>query len=344
MGTIISSIPYKSQYDADASEFRNDCGPASLAMILQSFGVHVSTDAVYRKTGTKANRYVSIGQLMRAGLSYGVPFEYFYDWSLDQLMDRLSKGQPLITLVHYGAWSQLEPGVSTQNKFKGPHFVVVLGFDNQYIYVNDPLWKLERRNEGYRKAWSHDQFMQAWNSNHLDGNRDRSGIYSHRVLPTRGYKPADPNAASAIEFPSLEAQRMQAWIKYFSLPKPDAENPASLNAYQSAMSKWGKDYVEHTVTAEDDLTQIAERYYGDAEKWPVILAYNGLTESDTIFDEDVLRIPEPSREAPSRTPDEPRGGSLGTPQLEKEALPAELSEDLVRPVIFTGTNLGDNAS
>ncbi|GAG86338.1 unnamed protein product, partial [marine sediment metagenome] len=191
MGTLISSVPYKSQYDDDAVEFRNDCGPASVAMILHAFGIKVSTDNVYRKTGATANRYVSVGQLIRAGLSYKVPFDYFYGWSLEQLQDTLRKGHAIITLVHYGAWSQLNPGISTQNKFKGPHFVVVIGFDEKHIFVNDPLWRGTRRSEGYRRAWTHEQFMAAWESNHLDGNRERSGILSRRTLPTDKYGKSD---------------------------------------------------------------------------------------------------------------------------------------------------------
>ena len=38
MGLIIPSIPYKSQYDDDASDFRNDCGPACVAMVLNALG------------------------------------------------------------------------------------------------------------------------------------------------------------------------------------------------------------------------------------------------------------------------------------------------------------------
>jgi uncharacterized protein YvpB len=154
MGLILSSIPYKSQYDPDASEFRNDCGPASLAMILHAFGINVSTNSVYRKTGTEANRYVSVSQLMRAGLSYGVPFDYFYNWSIEKLKEGLLAGHTMIVLVHYAGWSKINPGVSTQNTFEGPHFVTVVGFDDEHIFVNDPLWKEERRGEGYRKAWT----------------------------------------------------------------------------------------------------------------------------------------------------------------------------------------------
>lgn len=347
MGVIIPSIPYKSQYDEDAVEFRNDCGPASLAMILRAFGVNVSTDAVYKKTGAIANRYVSIGQLMRAGLAYDVPFDYFYNWTIEKLQTSLHQGHAVITLVHYGAWSKINPGISTQNTFQGPHFVVVLGYDEKYIYVNDPLWKEDRRSEGYRHAWTHAEFMAAWESNHLDGNRERSGITSIRSLPTKNYGPNDLDAAiPQFELHPEESQRLKAWISYFSLPEPDVHNPASMNAYQSAMSKWGHRIALHTLSPEDDLSLIAQKYYGDREKWPVILAFNGLTQSDTLHDGIQLKIPEPL-ENPSPIPEEqmPRGGTFIHSDIEKER-PSPLAPAVnLEPLsIFPGTILGDNSS
>lgn len=321
MGVIIPSVPYKSQYDPDAEEFRNDCGPASLAMILQAFGVNVSTNAVYRKTGTKANRYVSVSQLMRAALSYGAPFEYFHSWSLDQLKELLGKGHAVIALVHYGAWSQINPGISTQNPFKGPHFVVVLGYDDEYIYVNDPLWKEARRAEGFRKAWTHEQFYAAWNSNHEDGNRDRSGIMSRRTLPTQSYGRGDWPAPTRAQLDPRELNRLYAWVAYFGVPKPNMENPASLNAYLAAMGKWGQRIAHHEVDENDDLGLLAHKYYGDPMKWPVIMAFNGLAPADTIRDGDKLQIPEPL-ETPVRIPLEelPRGRTYIHSNLEKERL------------------------
>ncbi|MEX2143961.1 MAG: C39 family peptidase, partial [Anaerolineales bacterium] len=118
MGTIIPSIPYKSQYDPDADEFRNDCGPACIAMVLSAFGISASTNAVYRKTGATANRYVSIGELMRASQSYGVDFDYLYGWTVAKLADVVQTGRAVIALVHYGAWSQLNTGISTQSTFE----------------------------------------------------------------------------------------------------------------------------------------------------------------------------------------------------------------------------------
>jgi len=318
MALLIPSIPYKSQYDPDASEFRNDCGPASLAMILQAFGINVSTNAVYRKTGTEANRYVSVSQLMRAGLSYGVAFDYFYNWTIEDLKEKLQQGRTMITLVHYGGWSKISPGVSTQNSFQGPHFVTIVGFDEENIYVNDPLWKEERRQEGYHKAWTYAEFLAAWDSNHEDGNRDRSGIVTQRTLPTKSYEEEAWPAPNRVQMDPREFQRMQAWSNLLGLPHADLTNPASVNAYIAAMGKWGLRIAQHKVEEHDDLGILAQKYYGDPMKWNVILAFNGLTQSDTIHDGDLLIIPEPL-EQPIRVPIEaiPSGGTFRHSEIRK---------------------------
>lgn len=321
MGLIISAIPYKSQYDPDAEEFRNDCGPACLAMVLNGFGVNVSTNAVYRKTGAKANNYVSISQLMRAALSYDLPFDYFYDWTIEDLKASVQAGKPAIALVHYGGWSQINPGISTQNTFQGPHFVVVLGYDDEYIYVNDPLWKEARRSEGYRKAWTYAQFDTAWGSNHEDRNRDRSGIVATRALPTSAFGAGGWQAPTRVQLSPELRQRIVAWALYRGMPEPVLDTPATVNAYLVAMGKWGQRIATHAVDAEDDLGSLALEYYGDPNKWRVILAFNGLAPGDTVFDGDSLRIPEPL-EQPVNIPADarPSGGTFYHTQLFKDRL------------------------
>jgi hypothetical protein len=293
MGVILSSIPYKSQYDPDADEGRNDCGPASIAMLLHGFGINASTNAVFRKTGAKSNQYVSIGQLMRAATSYGIAFDYFYNWSIPQLIDGLQRGKAIMTLVHYGAWSQINPGISTQNPFKGPHFVAVIGADEENIYVNDPLWTGVRRGDGFRRAWTHAEFFEAWSSNDLDGNRDCSGIISQRSIATEPYGSGTWTPVPEVLLDPRIVNRIRAWVLFLGGTEPKLDNPASVNSYKVAMAGWGSRIARHTIGENDDLGTVALRYYGDPLKWQVILAFNGLRSGDTIADGDTLFIPEP---------------------------------------------------
>lgn len=293
MGVVIPSIPYKSQYDPDADEFRNDCGPACMAMLLHAFGFNVSTNVVYAKTGAKPNNYVSVAQLMRVALSYGIPFDYYARWSLSQLQEALQKGKGIIALIHYGALSQINPGISTQSTFEGPHFVVVVGADDEHIFVNDPLWKEARRSQGFRKAWTHAQFMEAWSRNPEDGNTPCCGLITQPSLPTAPY---GSGAWSPIQNYSLDTQtisRLRAWVYFNNAPQPNLNNPATVNAYLTVMGGWGTRVARHTVDADDDLGTLALRYYGDPLKWRVILEFNGLTPGDTIADGQVLMIPQP---------------------------------------------------
>jgi uncharacterized protein YvpB len=309
MGVIIPSIPYKSQYDPDANVFRNDCGPACLAMLLNAFGYSASTNVVYAKTGAKPNNYVSVAQLMRVALSYNVPFDYYARWSLDQLLDAIHKGKGIVALVHYGAWSQINPGISTQNKFEGPHFVVVVGADDDHIFINDPLWKEMRRSQGFRKAWTKNQFMEAWSRNQEDGNTPCCGLVSQQSLPTAPY--SSGAWAPKMDF-TLDAQtikRIRAWAFFNNAPQPNLDNPATVNAYMTVMGGWGTRVAHHTISSDDELSTLALHYYGDPRKWRVILEFNGLSANDTISDGVELLIPQPL-ETPVEIPAKPSGGTF----------------------------------
>lgn len=301
MGQLIGSIPYKSQYDADANQYRNDCGPACVAMILNGLGKSVTTNIVFRRSGAEANGYVSVSQMIRAAQTYKVTFKYYYPWTLNDLKLAVKAGTAPITLVHYGAWSSLG---KTQNKFTGPHFVVVVGYDDKHIYVNDPLWKDPRRYEGERIAWTNEEFMAAWGTASKDGNRNYSGIYCTHPLPVDAFgvggepQPTqpEPEPEPVVEIyqvdPALE-RRITAWAAYFNVPLNELSSKAVVSAYEDAMSDWGLRVMLHEVTSDDTLPLIALKYYGDPKYWDVLVYFNGMAFTDTIHDGDILSVPEP---------------------------------------------------
>ena len=63
-------------------------------------------------------------------------------YNIQTLRDQLDKGLPTIVLITYG----YIPG--RQSSYTGGHFVVVVGYDDNYFYVNDPDYYGIRRNEG----------------------------------------------------------------------------------------------------------------------------------------------------------------------------------------------------
>lgn len=121
---MINDIPYFSQWDGSANKTRDDCGPSCIAMILDSYGELLTVNDVFDKTGAAPDYYISFDQMYKAIRSYGYTFDVMYDQSPEGLRFLLDKGQTPIALIHYEFLSSRQ-----DNGFKGPHFVVVTGYD-----------------------------------------------------------------------------------------------------------------------------------------------------------------------------------------------------------------------
>lgn len=287
--TVVLDIPYKSQCDPDASASRNDCGPACLAMILNGLGQPVTTDAVFRRTGAAPDGYVSSAQLLRVADSYRSPLEFRRNWGLMELHTMIDLNRPLIALVHYAAFSELQPGMSTQSSFKGPHYVLVVGYDDDHVIVHDPLWAGNRRDEGAYKVWPNAVWMHAWGRCHEDGdacgnyNPDFSALISVYQLPSR----------ARARVPTSVIRCIRAKAALDGKPQPDLTRPATLNAYVTALGNWGQHVVVRRVEPTDTLWRLAKAYYGDGNRLNVIQYFNGLAETDVIQDGQLLLIPEP---------------------------------------------------
>jgi hypothetical protein len=301
MGIILRTIPYKSQYDDDASQYRNDCGPACVAMILNALGLNVTTNTVFRRSGANWNSYVSVSQMIRAAATYDVDFDYFYPWTMDTLRGVVANGMAPITLVHYGAWRN--KGL-TQSSFKGPHFVVVVGFDDDHIYVNDPLWWGTRRLEGEHKQLTNRQFEAAWSTASYDGNRNFSGIYCKHPLTVETFgqpddllepeAPPPPPPPPPFQVDPLLKRQIMAWAAYYGVPVSPLESQAVVTAYMDAMGDWGLRIEIHEIMPDDTLPLLALRYYDDPLKWEVITTFNGMAAEDPIHNGDLLMIPQPN--------------------------------------------------
>lgn len=306
MATLLN-IAYKSQFDPDAAASRNDCGPACLAMLLNALGVAVTTDAVFQRTGAAADGYVSMAQLMRVSESYGAPLEFRKGWKLPDLRARMDLARPVIALVHYAAFAELEPGVSTQSQFTGPHFVLVVGYDDQHVIVHDPLWAGPRRDEGAFKRWPTAVWAQAWGRCHEDCDpQGRCNPNQAVLISVRGL-----SSALRAQVPADLIRRMRARAAFDGQPEPNLSQPDSLNRHRQALGDWGRRTKAHRVTPTDTLWRLAKAYYGDGHKLAVIQRFNGLAAADVIHDGQVLLIPEPLLSGKVPVERQPVGGTPG---------------------------------
>jgi hypothetical protein len=293
MGTLLN-IEYKSQSDSDAGLSRQDCGPACVAMLINAqtpLGQPVTTDAVFRRTGAPAEGYISVAQIMRAAESYQAALEFRKDCTLGQLRGWIDAARPPIALVHYGAFSEANNGAATQSSFRGPHFVLVVGYDDQNIIVHDPLWYGERRNEGAFKAWPIKVWLEAWGRCHEDCDAQRRCNPNFALMiPVRAL-PA--NRRTTV--PADVVRRIRAKAAFEGVAQPKLTQPKTLARAQAALGAWGQQVKAHKVQPTDTLWRLAKAYYGDGNKMDVIRLFNGLTDTDVIHDGQILLIPEPTQ-------------------------------------------------
>ena len=202
----ILDVPYRSQWDADANKSNTDCGPACLAMALGYYGKEASINELLAATGVSPGRYVGFSQMQRVARAYDIAFEYGADYTLTDLKRWIDEGKPAIALVKYSYWSQIEPGLSTQDTFSGPHFVVIVGYGNGNIYVNDPDYWPPRREEGQAKAWTEVLFNLAWSNVRTPSFPNPNNSV---IVPSRGIEgPVEP-AAEPEETPNVTEYTVQ---------------------------------------------------------------------------------------------------------------------------------------
>jgi len=247
-------VPYRSQWDADANRSTTDCGPACLAMVLDYYGKQVAINELLAATGVAPGKYVGFGQLQRVAKAHGVTFEYSANLKLTDLTRWIDEGKPAIALVKYSYWSQIEPRVSTQDDFTGPHFVVVVGYGDGNIYINDPNYWPPRREEGYQKAWSEVLFNLAWSNVRTSRSSNPNNSV---IVPT--VSKTDEGAAGSDVIDTSEQDS--------SVSK---EEDAGL-------------VIEYTVQASDTWSDLAARFYGDRTRYAEIMDYNNIGDGVPLF-------------------------------------------------------------
>lgn len=107
----------------------NDCGPASIAMILGYYGVQVPEVQISLATKPTPSSYMQVGQIGRYVAPFGLEASTFSGGQVGHVTSLLRLGVPVIAL-------QFLRGVGDI-----PHFRVVSGFDDRagLLYLNDPL-------------------------------------------------------------------------------------------------------------------------------------------------------------------------------------------------------------
>lgn len=163
----ILPVGYVSQLYADAFEHNNDCGAACGVMLVKAFHpeAKITVDEFYNLCQPTGDVYLSAGQITTALARLQVVSTWKYSIGLHDLFDLLHAGRPVIALINYGVLVQY--GYTELTRFRGAHFVVIVGMDIKNIHIHDPYHTDE---SGADVEVPIDVFMQSWGSCDKQGN------------------------------------------------------------------------------------------------------------------------------------------------------------------------------
>ncbi len=138
------AVPFRTQ--KDGSQFQgSNCGPASLGMVLDAFGIrgatnddlraasHLYQGTLGRRGGTALEHIAKVGAdhgLAPIGLYAG---EDFASWTIEDVRAELRAGRPVIALVKY----RLLPGYEGST-VRYDHYIVLHGIKGDGFVYHDP--------------------------------------------------------------------------------------------------------------------------------------------------------------------------------------------------------------
>lgn len=137
---------------ADDDYTNNDCGAAALAMLVKR-----SVDDVSIATGKpRGYKLLSFDDLIRAASMFGLRLQHV-SLALAEICAEIDRGHAVIVLVNY---QSLPTPCRYDGRYNGGHYLLVVGYDEQYITYHDPYWPDEAR--GSYRLLTRDEFLRAY--------------------------------------------------------------------------------------------------------------------------------------------------------------------------------------
>ncbi|HET6320104.1 MAG TPA: hypothetical protein VFG86_26910 [Chloroflexota bacterium] len=159
---------YRTQKD-DSRYARANCGPATLGMVLDAYGVQFSNLELREMTHTYQGTWPGRGGTALQHMAhvaedfsvpvhglYDVPGEVFHAWSIDDVVSQVQRGRWVVPLVRYG----MLPGHEDSGVRTGHYIVLYRVLGDGFVY-DDPAY--DPIEEGKARWISREQLDEAMN-------------------------------------------------------------------------------------------------------------------------------------------------------------------------------------
>lgn len=159
-GVIKTPVPPKPQ------ELSFSCGAGALRSVLHYFNIKKTEEEVRKVAKTNEDDGTRTQNLIKAARHFGLETKAKYNMDEQNLKDWLDEKKPVI--ICFQAW-----GNKKQYKDKkSGHYAVVIGYDEENVYLQDPA--IHTKHRGHI-PWK--EFIKRWHDVDAGGDeRDRYGI------------------------------------------------------------------------------------------------------------------------------------------------------------------------
>lgn len=182
----ILDIPYVSQEDEGADingkDIYNDCGPTCGVMLIRAYTPEktFTVNEFYNDMGFKKEGTTNLIQIKEALKKHGISSDRKVGLKISDLETFINQKRPPIALMHYGVLRQ--NGIKTYNRSARFHFVVLVGIDESFIYLNDPLWP---GTKGKNFPIPRDIWMKAWGGESFHNEKGvQAAMQFQALIPT----------------------------------------------------------------------------------------------------------------------------------------------------------------
>lgn len=162
---FIDEEAIKTPVPLTVQELSFSCGAAALRSILYYFNINTTEEEV-REIAETTKKGTHTTKIIKAARFFGLKTKARYNMQEQDLKDSLNKKRPII--VCFQAWGDIK---YYKTKDSG-HYAVVIGYDEENIYFQDP--SIREKSRGYL-SWQ--EFIHRWHDKDSENNkRDRYGI------------------------------------------------------------------------------------------------------------------------------------------------------------------------
>ncbi len=130
--------------------FKSMCGPGSLKMVFNYYGIEKSEEEIAKLAGTTEDLGTDDQGIKKAAESLGFTVEIKNESSFEDIQEYLNKKIPVI--VNWFTRGRIN---YDDSQVPDGHYSVVVGLDEGFIYLQDPeigkLRKIER--DDFMKVW-----------------------------------------------------------------------------------------------------------------------------------------------------------------------------------------------